>query len=93
MTAYPLLAILAGNATLHTPFAEGTSTKLGDVLIVSSQIFTVTYIFELFYRDKVSLISCAHHIGAVVIAQAAIAMSISFDNERDAEHEFILCFI
>lgn len=93
VTAYPLLAILAGDATPHTPFAKGTSTTLGDILIVSSQIFTVMYIFELFYRDKVSPISCAHHVGAIVIAQAAVAMSINFDHERDAVYEFILCFI
>lgn len=51
------------------------------------------YIFELFYRDKVSIINCAHHIGAIVIAQSAIAMSINFGHERDAVYELILCFI
>ena len=93
ITAYPFLAIFAGHATPHTAFAKGTSTTLGDVMIVSSQIFTVMYIFELFYRDKVSPISCAHHVGAIIIAQAAVAMSINFDHESDAVFEFLICFV
>ncbi|KID72152.1 uncharacterized protein G6M90_00g028030 [Metarhizium brunneum] len=93
VTAYPLLAILVGYGTPHTPFSPGSSTTLGDVLIVSSQIFTVMYIFELFYRDNISPISFAHHVGAIIIAQSAIAMSIDFDHQSDAVYEFILCFI
>ncbi|KAM3502616.1 hypothetical protein MY11210_009011 [Beauveria gryllotalpidicola] len=93
LCAYPLLAIICGNATPHTPYAKGSSVTLGDMMIVSSQIFTGMYIFELFFREKVSVISCAHHIGAITIAQAAIAMSINFGHERDAVYEFILCFI
>lgn len=93
ITAYPFLAIFAGHKTPHTAFAKGTSTTLGDVMIVSSQIFTVMYIFELFYRDKVSPISCAHHVGAIIITQAAVAMSINFDHESDAVFEFLICFV
>lgn len=93
LCAYPLLAILIGRGTPHTPYAPGAAATLGDVLIVSSQIFTVMYIFELFYRDAISPISLAHHVGAIVIAQAAVAMSINFDHERDAIPEFLLCFI
>ena len=93
VTAYPLLAILGGTATPHTRFAKGSAATLGDVLIVSSQIFTAMYIFELFYRDQISPISCAHHVGAIVIAQAAIAMSINWGHQKDAIYEFILCFI
>jgi len=91
--AYPLLSILSGHSTPHTHYAPGSVATLGDVLIVSSQIFTVMYIFELFYRDAISPISLAHHVGAIVIAQAAVAMSINFDHERDAVPEFLLCFI
>lgn len=91
--AYPLLAIVCGSATPHTPYAPGAVATLGDVMIVCSQLFTAMYIFELFYRDKVSIISCAHHIGAIVIAQSAIAMSINWNDQKDAIQEFILCFI
>ncbi len=93
VASYPLLAIICGNATPHTPYAEGSAATLGDVLIVCSQLFTAMYIFELFYRDKVSIISCTHHDGAIVIAQAAIAMSINWDDQKDAIQEFILCFV
>jgi hypothetical protein len=93
VTAYPLLAILIGYGTPHTPFSPGSATTLGDVLIVSSQIFTIMYIFELFYRDKISPISFAHHVSAIVIAQSAISLTINFDHESDAIYEFILCLI
>ncbi|OAA40622.1 hypothetical protein NOR_05710 [Metarhizium rileyi] len=92
LTAYPLLAILVGYGTPQTSFFLGSSTTLGDVLLVSSQIFTIMYIFELFYRDKISPVSFIHHVGAVIIAQSAIAMSINYDHESDAVYEFILCF-
>lgn len=93
LCGYPLLAIMCGGATPHTSYANGSLVTLGDVMIVSSQIFTGMYIFELFYRDKVSVISCAHHVGAIVIAQSAIAMSINSKHERAAVYELVLCFI
>lgn len=93
LAAYPLLRILAGNATPHTPYAPGSKITLGDVLMIASQIFTIMYIFELFYREKVSPISFAHHIGAILIAQAAVAMTINFDHQKDAVPEFLLCLI
>ncbi|KAJ4146858.1 hypothetical protein LMH87_001417 [Akanthomyces muscarius] len=93
LCGYPLLAITGAGKTPHTPYAPDSTVTLGDMMIVSSQLFTGMYIFELFYRDKVSIISCAHHIGAIVIAQSAIAMSIKFNHEKDAVYEFILCFI
>lgn len=93
LAAYPLLRILAGNATPHTPYAPGSKVTLGDILMVSSQIFTMMYIFELFYREKVSPISFAHHIGAILIAQAAVAMTVNSDHAKDAVPEFLLCLV
>lgn len=93
LAGYPLLRILTTGASPHTPYAPGSRATLGDVLMVASQIFTMMYVFELFYREKVSPISFAHHVGAMVIAQAAVAMSINFDDEKDAVPEFLLCFI
>lgn len=92
ITAYPFIAIAAGKATPSTPFFAHSKTTLGDVLVFSTQIFTVMYIFELFYKDKVSPISSAHHVGAIIIAQAALAMTINWKRESDAIYEFILCF-
>ena len=65
----------------------------GDVMIVCSQIFTAMYIFELFYRRTISVISAAHHIGAIVITQSAVAISLNFAHEQDASFEFVLCFV
>ena len=93
ITAYPFIAIMAGHSTPHTPFFKGSRTTLGDVLVLSSQIFTVMYIFELFYRDKVSPISCAHHVGAIIIAQVALSMTIDEKREKDAIYEFMICFV
>lgn len=93
LAAYPLLRILAGNATPQTPYAHGSKVTLGDILMVASQIFSIMYIFELFYREKVSPISFAHHVGAILIAQAAVAMTINFDHQKDAVPEFLLCLV
>lgn len=91
--AYPFLSIAFGKANPHTPFAPGSKATLGDVMIVCSQLFTVMYIFELFYRVNVSPISAAHHVGAIIIAQTAVAISLNFSHERDAVIEFMMCFV
>jgi hypothetical protein len=90
---YPLFAILTGKALPSSPLSAGSKVTAGDMLIISSQIFTAMYIFELFFRDEISPISCAHHIGAIVIAQAAVAMSFDAKHERDALWEILLCFL
>lgn len=90
---YPFLSIAFGKANPHTPFAPGSSVKMGDVMIVCSQLFTVMYVFELFYRVNVSPISAAHHVGAIIIAQTAVAISLNFSHEQDAVIEFIMCFV
>lgn len=66
---------------------------MGDILVVCSQLFVSMYVFELFYRPKISPISSLHHIGAIVIAQSAVAISLDFEHEVDATIEFILCFV
>lgn len=90
---YPFLSIAFGKANPHTTWVRGGSVTLGDVMIVCSNLFTVMYVFELFYRVNVSPISAAHHIGAIVIAQTAVAISLNFSHEQDAVIEFIMCFV
>lgn len=90
---YPFLSIAFGKSNPHTLFVRGSIVTLGDVMVVCSNLFTVMYIFELFYRVNVSPISAAHHIGAIVIAQTAVAISLNFDHEQDAVIEFIMCFV
>lgn len=91
--AYPFLSIAFGRLNPHSPYIHGSKVTLGDVMIVCSNLFTVMYIFELFYRVNVSYISAAHHIGAIVIAQTAVAISLDFAHERVAVIEFIMCFL
>ncbi|KAF2654858.1 hypothetical protein K491DRAFT_631106 [Lophiostoma macrostomum CBS 122681] len=91
--AYPFIDVTFGNATMHTRYAGSKIVTLGDVLIVLNQLFIAMYIFELFYRAKLSPIAVAHHIGAIMIAQSSVAMSLNWQHERDATIEFDLCFV
>lgn len=40
-----------------------------------------------------SHISAMHHIGTIMVAQAAIAISLDLTREKDASIEFILCTV
>lgn len=91
--AYPFFAVVAGTSNLHSSFAGSKIVKMGDVLLIISEIFCVMYIFELFYRHSVSAISASHHIGAIVITQAAIVLGYSEDHKSDASIEFTLCLV
>lgn len=97
--AYPFLAVAFGHSTLQSPVVPyqsptaGHRPTNGDVLVVCAQIFAAMYIFELFFRRTISVISAAHHIGAIVITQSALAIALNFQRERDATIEFVLCFV
>lgn len=92
--AYPFFAVTFGSAVMHSSYdGHGGTVTMGDVLIVCSQLFISMYVFELFYRPKISPVSSLHHIGAIVIAQTAVAISLDFEHEVDATIEFILCFV
>jgi len=93
VAAYPFVDVAFGHANLHSPFAGSSLVTMGDILIVCTQIFVATYIFELFYRVKISPVSIFHHVGTIVIGQAAVAISLNYSHERDADIEFILCTI
>lgn len=93
VAAYPFMAVAFGSATMHSFFVGKGGATMGDVLVVCSQLFVSMYVFELFYRPKISPISSLHHIGAIVIAQSAVAISLDFEHEVDATIEFILCFV
>lgn len=91
--AYPFLAVAFGHSTLQSPMVPHSTVTNGDVMIVCSQIFTAMYIFELFFRRTISAISAAHHLGAIIITQSAVAISLNFEHEKDATFEFVLCFV
>jgi len=88
---FPFMAVAFGTANFQTPFTRGSKITMGDILVVCAQILLGMFIFELIYRAKMSPISVAHHIGSILVGQAAIVISIKED--RDASIEFVLCTV
>ena len=93
VAAYPFIDVAFGTATLHSSFAGSKHVTQGDVLIVAAQMLIAMYVFELFYRPKISPVSIGHHIGTIMIGQSAIAISLNLVREKDATFEFILCTV
>ena len=93
VAVYPFIDVAFRNATVNTPYAKGSPVTLGDILLVCAQMLVGMYIFELIYRVTVSPISSMHHIGAIMVTQSAIAISLNLAKEPDATIEFILCTV
>jgi len=93
VAAYPFVDVAFGSATFHSSFAGSKYVTQGDVLIVVAQMLIAMYVFELFYRPKISPVSVGHHIGTIMIGQSAIAISLNLVREKDATIEFILCTV
>ncbi|KAF9633701.1 hypothetical protein BFW01_g4595 [Lasiodiplodia theobromae] len=90
---YPFIAVAFGHSGMQAPIVPHSRVTMGDVLVVCSQIFVGMYVFELFYRTKISPVSVLHHIGAILIAQSAVMMSLDPKHQKDAALEFVLCFV
>jgi hypothetical protein len=93
LAAYPFIDVAFGSSTFHSSFAGSKIVTQGDILIIVAQMLIGVYVFELFYRPKISPVSVGHHIGTIMIGQSAIAISLNLDHERDATIEFILCTV
>ncbi|KAI6714205.1 hypothetical protein JHW43_003242 [Diplocarpon mali] len=93
IAAYPFVLVVFGDANFHSAFAGSDVVRMGDILIVAAQMLIAMYVFELFYRPKISPVSVGHHIGTIFIGQAAIAINIDFLAERDGTIEFLLCLV
>ncbi|KAL6719995.1 hypothetical protein ACLMJK_001916 [Lecanora helva] len=93
VAVYPFIRVAFRDGALNTPYAKGSPVTLGDILLVCAQLLVGMYIFELIYRNKISPISSMHHIGAIIVTQAAIAISLDLAKEPDATVEFILCTV
>lgn len=93
VAAYPFIRVVIGNSTFHAPFARGSIVTMGDILIVAAQMLVGMYVFELLYRTKLSPIAVLHHVGTIMIGQAAIAIGLDRMHEPDAGIEFMLCTI
>lgn len=92
VAVYPAIVVLSGHRSLQSSFGSRDVTY-GDILLCVFEIFTSMYIFELFFREKVSYISAAHHIGAIIITQTATVLFQDPKHRRDAELEFMLCLL
>lgn len=64
---------------------------MGDILVICSQMLVAMFIFELIYRVKISPVSVVHHLGSILVAQAAITISVQ--EQRDSSIEFVLCTV
>jgi hypothetical protein len=93
VAAYPFIDVAFGNSTFHSPLFGSKHITQGDILIVVAQMLMAMYVFELFYRPKISPVSVGHHIGTIMIGQSAIAISLNLVREKDATIEFILCTV
>jgi hypothetical protein len=93
IAAYPFVDIAFGSSTLHSPFGNSPYITQGDILIIAAQMLIAMYVFELFYRPRISPVSVGHHIGTIMIGQSAIAISLDLVRERDATIEFVLCTV
>jgi hypothetical protein len=93
VAAYPFIDVAFGVASFDTPFAGSKIVTQGDVLIVVAQMLIAMYVFELFYRPKISPVSVGHHVGTIMIGQSAIAISLNLVQEKDATIEFVLCTV
>ena len=88
---YPFLSVAFGRSILSDPVVRGGKTTMGDMLLISSQLLVAMYIFETIYRKKLSPVACLHHVGTILVAQSAVAISIY--GHKDADFEFILCCV
>ncbi|KAF7974656.1 hypothetical protein HWV62_11540 [Athelia sp. TMB] len=88
---YPFLSVAFGHSGFHDPFVKGSIVTMGDILVICSQMLVGMFIFELTYRVKISPVSVVHHLGSILVAQAAITISI--EEQRDSSIEFVLCTV
>ena len=91
ISLYPFVSVTFGTANFDTPYAHGSRVTMGDLLLIAVQTLTGMFIFELIYRDKISPVSVVHHIGSIMVAQAAI--TISLEGAPESSIEFMLCTV
>ncbi|KAF2404725.1 hypothetical protein EJ06DRAFT_487711 [Trichodelitschia bisporula] len=91
--AKPFVNVVFGYSDFTSPMGKHAHPTMGDLLIVLTQLFVAMYVFELFYRKTLSPVAVMHHVGAVIIAQSAVVLSLDLEHERDATIEFVLCLV
>lgn len=75
---YPTIMLTwVRHAEPYTPFGGSKVVTIGDMLLVCSQVFCSMIVHELFFKKKVSPITAAHHLGALVTAQTAVILTVA----------------
>ncbi|KAN0073060.1 hypothetical protein V8E54_009174 [Elaphomyces granulatus] len=90
---YPFVAVISAHAEFQTPLCKYSIVKMGDILLIASQMLIGIYIFELIYRTNLSPVAVLHHIGTIIIGQSAIVITLHSQLQRDSDLEFILCTV
>lgn len=88
---HPFINVAFLQSTFHSPYIPGSIVTMGDILVVTAQMLIAMYIFELLYRATLSPVAVLHHVGTILIGQAAIAISLNLASEPNADMEFVLC--
>ncbi|EUC30263.1 hypothetical protein COCCADRAFT_104404 [Bipolaris zeicola 26-R-13] len=95
---YPFFAVVLGKADFHTPmFGSGVGHKrrdsvftMGDALYLAIMIVSVMYGHELAYREGISYVAVAHHVGVLVMGQLTLYWSGKTNRQPDAALEAVL---
>ena len=90
---YPFGSVVFGGSTFNTPYIHGSRVTMGDILLISTQMLTGMFIFDLLYRVIIPLVSVAHHIASIMVAQIALAMSIKGYREFESSIAFLICIV
>jgi hypothetical protein len=91
--AYPFLDVMIYKLDFNRAYAGSSVVTHGDVLVVVAHMLIAMYVFELCYRVRISPVSVGHHIGTILIGQAAMAISLDPAHKNDAGIEFGLCLL
>lgn len=95
---YPFFAVATGHADFRTPllghrvggWRRDDDFTMGDALYLAIMIVSVMYGHELAYREGISYVAVAHHVGVLVMGQLTLYWSASH-HQRDSSLEVVLC--
>jgi hypothetical protein len=66
--AWPFFNIVLRSRNIIEPIVSGGTVTNGDVLSVLFMGIIASFVFELYYRLEISIVSMIHHVSAIVLA-------------------------
>jgi hypothetical protein len=95
---YPFFAVATGHATFRTPmfgrheeiWSHAGRFTMGDALYLAIMVVSVMYAHELSYREGISYVAVAHHVGVLVMGQLTLFWSASSHEQPDSSLEVVL---